>query len=73
MATPPQLNVCNSHGNGCTYKMQWEWCIRQHSQPSHCEARLNKSERKRCPSLIAATPQESADHQKRALVKRGNP
>ncbi|GBP92959.1 hypothetical protein EVAR_84062_1 [Eumeta japonica] len=46
------------------------------SQPSYCEARLNKevkSERKRCPSFNRRHTARNPLNQKCALVKRSNP
>ncbi|GBP27101.1 hypothetical protein EVAR_16771_1 [Eumeta japonica] len=46
------------------------------SQPSYCEARLNKevkSERKRCPSFNRRHTARNPLNQKRALVKRSSP
>ncbi|GBP73282.1 hypothetical protein EVAR_54776_1 [Eumeta japonica] len=50
-----------------------EWCIRHScSQPSSCEARLNKSERKRCP-LLTTPPhcKKSADRSVRIERQSG--
>ncbi|GBP09173.1 hypothetical protein EVAR_4045_1 [Eumeta japonica] len=79
MATPPQLKCmqltcatdappikCSGSGASGTVA----------SQPSYCEAGLNKevkSERKRCPSFNRRHTARNPLNQKRALVKRSNP
>ncbi|GBP30171.1 hypothetical protein EVAR_94479_1 [Eumeta japonica] len=79
MATPPQLKcmqlTCTTNtppikcsGNGASSIVA--------SQPSYCEARLNKevkSERKRCLSFNRCHTVRNPLNQKRALVKRSNP
>ncbi|GBP62730.1 hypothetical protein EVAR_56248_1 [Eumeta japonica] len=78
MATPPQLKcmqlTCTTDappikcsGSGATGTVA--------SQPSYCEARLNKevkSERKRCPSFNRRHTARNPLNQKRVLVKRSN-
>ncbi|GBP24393.1 hypothetical protein EVAR_19268_1 [Eumeta japonica] len=79
MATPPQLKcmqlICATDappikcsGSGASGTVA--------SQPSYCEARLNKevkSERKLCPSFNRRHTARNPLNQKRALVMKSNP
>ncbi|GBP70947.1 hypothetical protein EVAR_48955_1 [Eumeta japonica] len=76
MATPPQLKcmqlTCAT--DAPPIKCSWSGASGTvASQPSYCEARLNKedkSERKRCPSFNRRHTARNPLNQKRALVKR---
>ncbi|GBP27059.1 Peregrin [Eumeta japonica] len=79
MATPPQLKcmqlTCATDAPPIKYSGS-DASSTVASQPSYCEARLNKevkSERKRCPSFNRRHTARNPLNRKRALMKRSKP